>query len=654
MVNTSLYTGLSGMRAHQRYLDVIGNNVANVSTVGFWGSRASFSDILSYTIRPGSGPEGLFGGENPLQIGLGTRVSSIDLNTVQGTFTDTGRPLDVAIQGKGFFTLTDGVQTYFTRAGAFGIDGDRSLVDLRTGFRVQNTSGTTITVPVSDTLPPQATSEIKFQGNLPAVVSGPLEEILESVAAFQAGTAATKTSNPPGPGTTYDISAFLDRTLLVAVNGGAQQTVTFPASVFGAGTNVSASAIAARFASVTGLTATANNGTGDIVFDTVKLGTAATLKFDDGAGATGFLTQLGLNATLVSGTQSAATAATNLSSLVGRNSAYVNGDRITVSGTNPNSTAVSDTFVYGTNGTTLGDLITFINATFDSAQVTAALQTNGMLRMTATQKQPANLSLFIGDATGNTGSSTWPNFKVIQDGKGPDTATTSIDVIDSLGRAHAVKMTFTRTIADPNVWDMQATMDAAEGTIPSATIGTIRFNSDGSFNVIGGGNNALTFSFAGIAAAQTVTINLGTSGQYDGVAMLGNKATVAATDQDGYAAGTLLNVAFDQEGKLLGYYSNGKTKEFAQLRISVFPNEGGLLRAGDTLFVQSPNSDDPIATTAVAAGAGVIRAGSLENSNVDIAQEFVSLIEAQRGFQANSRVITTTDEMLAELMNIVR
>jgi flagellar hook protein FlgE len=201
---------------------------------------------------------------------------------------------------------------------------------------------------------------------------------------------------------------------------------------------------------------------------------------------------------------------------------------------------------------------------------------------------------------------------------------------------------------------MAATMDASEGTIPSATIGTIRFNSDGSFNVIGGGNNALTFSFAGIAAAQTVTINLGTSGQYDGVAMLGNKATVAATDQDGYAAGTLLNVAFDQEGKLLGYYSNGKTKEFAQLRISMFPNEGGLLRAGDTLFVQSPNSDDPLATTAVAAGAGVIRAGSLENSNVDIAQEFVSLIEAQRGFQANSSVITTTDEMLAELMNIVR
>ena len=90
------------------------------------------------------------------------------------------------------------------------------------------------------------------------------------------------------------------------------------------------------------------------------------------------------------------------------------------------------------------------------------------------------------------------------------------------------------------------------------------------------------------------------------------------------------------------------------LRISMFSNEGGLVRIGDTLFVESPNSDDAITTTANSAGAGTVRAGQLENSNVDIAREFVNLIEAQRGFQANSRVITTTDEILAELMNIVR
>ena len=103
-----------------------------------------------------------------------------------------------------------------------------------------------------------------------------------------------------------------------------------------------------------------------------------------------------------------------------------------------------------------------------------------------------------------------------------------------------------------------------------------------------------------------------------------------------------------------GFYSNGEAQTLDTLRVAVFPNESGLLRIGDTMFVESPNSDDAIVATAGTAGAGLVRPGSLENSNVDIAQEFVSLIEAQRGFQANSRVITTTDEILAELVNIVR
>lgn len=654
MVNTSLFTGLSGLRSHQRWMDVIGNNLANVSTPGFWGSRATFGDLLSFTVRSGSGPVGNFGGSNPMQLGLGTTIASIDLNTNQGTFTDTGRSFDVAIQGDGFFTLSDGAQSYFTRVGSFGIDATRNLVDMRTGHRVVSASGANITVPVTDTLPPTATSRVAFQGNLPATVKGPLEEILESASALQAGTAATRTGTP-ATGTTYDISAFTGRTILVSVDGGAKQTVTFPASAFGNPAAATASEIAARFtaAGIPGLTVTPNNGTGAITYDTVKLGTAASLKFDDGAGAAGFLNVLGLNASLVTGTQSAATAATDLADLTGRITPYISGDQIAISGTNPDGSAVSNTFVYGTSGTTLGDLITFLNSTYDATQVTASLQPNGTIRLTATDKEPATLSLFIGDASGNTGTSTWPNFKVTQDGTGPDSATTSIDVFDSLGRSHSVTMKFTRTVADPAVWDLTASMPAADGTAVVDTISSIRFNPDGSFNVVGGGNNAFTFSFNGIPGTQNVTVDLGSSGGYEGVVMLGDKTTVAATDQDGRTTGTLLNVGFDQVGQLTGFYSNGESRVLDTLRITTFPNEGGLMRVGDTMFIQSPNSDDPIATTAGSAGAGIVRAGSLENSNVDIAEEFVRLIEAQRGFQANARVITTTDEILAELVNIV-
>ena len=407
------------------------------------------------------------------------------------------------------------------------------------------------------------------------------------------------------------------------------------------------------FSRVTGITTAVNVNAVD--FETIKLGSGSTLKFDDGAGAAGLLQTLGLNATLQSGSENAATGSTDLSDLTTRVLAYVTGDQIAVSGTNPDGTQVSDTFVYGTDGTTLTDLVDFVNNAYDPTQSNTVIDpVSGVLRMTAAQKEPASMSLSIGDAKGNTGSSTYPSFATVQDGQGPDEAVTSIDIVDGLGRSHAVTMTFARSVADPSIWDMTATMDPKEGVISGNTISTIRFNQDGSFNVIGGGVSQLNFLFNGIAAAQSVSVDLGKTGTFEGIAMIGNKTTVAATGQNGYATGSLLNIAFETGGNLQGFYTNGQTRTLDSLRVTLFPNEAGLLRVGDTLFVESPNSEDPIATSAGAAGAGIIRPGSLENSNVDIAEEFVKLITAQRGFQANSRVITTADEILAELVNIVR
>ncbi len=656
MVSTALYTGLSGLRVHQTYIDVIGNNLANVSTPGFRGSRATFSDILSFTVRSGSGPSGSFGGTNPLQIGTGAYMSTVDTDLNQGTLQDTGRSLDVALQGRGFFTLSNGVQTFYTRVGAFGIDADRTLIDLRSGLRVVGSTGNEITVPVSDTLPASPSTQVQFQGNLPARVGGPLEEIVQSNVPLKQGTPATKTATAAGGAAPlFDLTTFGGKTLLVSVNGGAQQTITFAASAFGAPPTgpgpVNASSVAAAF-SAAGLAVTADDIAGTVRFDTVRLGASATLKFDDGPSSSGLLSALGLNATLVPGTEATATGSSNLAQLTARNASYTNGDAITVRGTNPDGTVFSDTFVYGTNGTDINSLLTFINQRLNGA--TATLTADGNIRVTANNKEEAQLSLFLGDVSGNSGTVSWPNFVVSQQGTGPDEAVTSIDIVDSQGRTHPVTMTFTRSTADSTIWDLQASIDSADGAITQGSIGQIRFNDNGSFNVIGGGTNTLTFAWNGISAAQSVAINLGTSGQFDGVAQLGNTATVAAVDQDGYAAGTLLNAGFNNEGELVGYYSNGQSQTLDTLRISMFSNEGGLVRAGDTMFVESPNSDDAIATTASAAGAGVVRSGQLENSNVDIAREFVNLIEAQRGFQANSRVITTTDEILAELMNIVR
>ncbi|MCY2957207.1 MAG: flagellar hook-basal body complex protein [Planctomycetota bacterium] len=655
MVSTALYTGLSGLRLHQNYIDVIGNNLANVSTAGFRGSRPTFSDLLSYTARSGTAANGSLGGQNPMQIGHGAMMSTVDIDTSQGTFQDTGRPLDVAIQGHGFFTLTDGNQRYYSRVGTFGIDNAHSLVDLRTGMQVMSSNGSTITVPVGDTLPAHATTSVSFQGNLPARVSGPLEEIIQSSSALKEGTPAHKrATGTAGTGNQFDLTAFAGKTVLVRIGNSAQTTITFDAATFGAGP-VNASTVAARFA-VAGLSVTANDAAGTIDFDTIELGQTAKLKFDDGSQSTGMLASLGLSATLVAGTESTATAASSLNALTARTTPYAPGDQISIRGTNPDGTAFSDTFVFGAanNGTTLQDLVTFINQTIDNTQATAELTTDGHLRLVATDKEPAEMSMIIGDATGNSGRVDWSDFRVSQNGTGPDTATTSIDVVDAQGLTHNVTMTFTRSTSDPAVWNMTAGIDASEGSVTQPTIGQIRFNSDGSFNVIGGGTNSLSFAWNGTGGTQSVAVNLGSSGMFDGIAMLGATATVAATDQDGFGSGTLLNVAFDTNGNLNGFYSNGQSQLLETLRISVFANEAGLARSGDTLFVASPNSDDAISTTANIAGAGSIRPGALENSNVDIAREFVNLIEAQRGFQANSRVITTADQILADLMNIVR
>src|SRR5712671_3304550 len=163
-------------------------------------------------------------------------MSSVDTDTNQGTFQDTGRPLDVALQGRGFFTLTDGLQQFYTRVGTFGIDADRNLVDLRSGLRVMNSSGGNITVPISGTLPARATSSITFQGNLPSTVTGPLAQIVETSAVLKAGTSATKTgTGTAGTGNQFDLSAFAGRTVVLTVNGDAGQTFTFPSSTFGAG-----------------------------------------------------------------------------------------------------------------------------------------------------------------------------------------------------------------------------------------------------------------------------------------------------------------------------------------------------------------------------------------------------------------------------------
>ncbi|MGD9857245.1 MAG: flagellar hook-basal body complex protein, partial [Planctomycetaceae bacterium] len=208
---SSLTTGVTGLTSHQKLLEVIGNNLANLNTTAYKRQRALFSDLFYETIQSASGgTPGVLGGTNPIQVGSGSRVSQINLVRTQGNLVATGTDLDMAIDGDGFFVVHTGTDTRFTRAGAFSVDNNGILVDPTTGFRVQRfgtigeatTSGggfqvsgdNDIRIPYGATIPGRLTSTIGLSGNLPADALGPIAEVLENQSNWTTGAASANAS----------------------------------------------------------------------------------------------------------------------------------------------------------------------------------------------------------------------------------------------------------------------------------------------------------------------------------------------------------------------------------------------------------------------------------------------------------------------------
>ncbi len=187
----SLFSGVSGMKNHQIKMDVIGNNIANINTVGFKAGRVTFAEALAMTVRGATAPTETSGGINPSQIGLGMTVGYIDSVFNQGSLETTNIQTDLAINGDGFFVLSDGQKQYFTRAGSFRFDSSGKLVNPTNGMVVQGkiadadgviNSGTIvqdIVLPFGQRVPAKATSMVNFVGNLNAG-QNPLGTILDS------------------------------------------------------------------------------------------------------------------------------------------------------------------------------------------------------------------------------------------------------------------------------------------------------------------------------------------------------------------------------------------------------------------------------------------------------------------------------------------
>lgn len=474
----SLFAGVSGLRNHQTRMDVIGNNIANVNTPGFKRSRVTFQDMLSQTLRGASSPQANRGGTNPIQVGLGMSISSIDVIHTPGSPQSTGKNTDLSIEGEGFFLVSDGSNIYYTRAGNFDFDFNKTFVHVGTGMVAQgimadsngyiNPNGDIVNINLASQVssPPQATSVIRYAKNLSSLAEVAPEIHFGTVTHADSGT-ETYALNP----------ANLPLTGVIIDDGSGPL--------------------------VEGVHYTVNYATGEISFTT-----------DAPAG------------------------------------------------------------------------------TYDIFY-----------------KEP---TYFV-----------------------------SATAYDSKGFTHQVNIYFTKT--GPNQWEV---MTALEGEVVNGGRGTLTFSPEtGKLT-----NSTVTPIQKSLADAADLNITL----DFSNLTENANPFSVMFFSQDGYPAGDLEDLSVDSSGTITGSFSNGQNRKLAQLVLANFSNPAGLIKMGSTLFRASNNSGTPDVGVPGVSGRGLIKPEGLEMSNVDLSQEFVDMIITQRGFQANSRIISASDQILEELVNMKR
>ncbi|MCA9186633.1 MAG: flagellar hook protein FlgE [Pirellulaceae bacterium] len=347
-----------------------------------------------------------------------------------------------------------------------------------------------------------------------------------------------------------------------------------------------------------------------------------------------------------------ATAATLLNDLNDNQQPYVAGDIIDISGTDADGNPVATTYTI-TGTSTLGDLRDRIEAAYPES--TVSLTAGGNITIEANTPGVSPLNLKLEDRDDNTGFTQFGQHQMEVDveGKEADEFLQNVDIYDVQGNEHTLLLRFVRQPTS-NTWNLQVEIDEEEGTMLDGAVNQITFNDDGSLQQIygiGDGDTDITIQFNGIAAAQTIDLDF--SPAPNELQQNGDDQFLVAS-QDGFAPGSLTSVSISLDGVVEGVASNGRTLPLAQLAIAAFQNNNGLKGIGDNYFEESLNSGEPQLGAATSGNRGAIAGGQLESSNVDIAFEFTRLIVAQRGFSANARTITVSDQVLEELTNIIR
>jgi flagellar hook protein FlgE len=711
-----MYSGITGLRNFQDQLDIVANNIANVNTVGYKGSRATFQTTLFQTLSAGNAPQNQLGGTNPMQIGLGSQLASIDKLMTQGSPMSTGKATDLMIQGEGFFILSDGIGQYYTRAGNFTRDYNGFFVDPASGMKLQGW-----------------TAKIDQEGNRTIDTNDPIGDIQISSGQVMA---AKQTS-------------FIRLAHNLNAGAGIQDTTIVVKST--TGENIPVKFSFKRDMSEENKDKNVYNWTASVVGSEYKFAV------DDGSGNLTSTNQISGKVELDD--------TGNVISWVNYNgngdplaeskiSIYdINGEIVDVNGA-PVSVTTS-----GTPATLTGSIRVTDNTTGEAVyydpedidinfndldsppdgiadQVEISLNIEGAPVTPVVFTGPAstvadfNNSLTAGIPSGNytltglrlTGASDTDTIdnqdfatleplqsvrEVIQPPSGgairftdlnnptnfseanyiSPAVTTSTVVYDSLGNPYNTYLKFTKIDANTWYWkaeledgtplykttaDGQLLDDPAEGVIAFDSNGNIaatqwKINPDGTIDqTIGDGDDGAAgfwFDPAELGAALNPSVDpqsaagagpVNVSINFQELSQFFAENSIAVTEQDGNAQGTLDSFAINTNGQIIGSFTNGLTAPLGQVALATFNNPEGLSATGNSMYAMSSNSGLPQVGVSGVGGRGSINPGALEMSNVDLAEEFTNMIIAQRGFQANSRSITTADAILNELVNIKR
>lgn len=588
----SFYSGISGLNVNSLAINVVGNNISNVNTVGFKGSRASFEDALY---------QYAYGTSGSSQIGRGANLSSVDTMFSQGSFESTTSATDLAIGGKGFFIVrspNNEGNLYYTRAGQFSFDKNGFMTnpagDVLQGWQMDNTANPPVQIGSTKDV------QITQQGS-PARATNLLNMVLNLKS--DSDWKAAVDSLPSGAVTS------------ISASDGAYPSV---------GTYTATSAL--RTADHTGTNAA---GAGPFVGTLMVNGTSIALNATNAADLDALV------ATINGQSATTGVAATNA------------GGRLQLTGTAPGKDITVSTagIISGDIGWTATDTA---STDLYGAELSLAgpdgLNT-GNINIKVAGGNLANfgdsgIDLTVGPVTAGTQTIT---VRGLQDATDPATAanySSSMTVYDSLGQSHGVTVYFRE--ASPGNWEWRAWDPAGRQTLG---LGTLAFDANG---VLQSPLDPQTINLNG----QPMSLSFGYNGSF--TTQTAAPSSTNQQTQDGYPPGTLTNVTVSPDGTIEGHYDNGQNLALYRIALANFNNPGGLSREGGNLFAETLDSGVPLVGAPGTNGTGTISPNSLEQSNVDLATEFVKMIVAQRGFQANSKVITTSDEMLQELMNIKR